>query len=343
MEPHFALCFEGRVAEELRRTGAPVHSLGPVRISRPWLVLRGRRGLRRLLTEIRFDAVVCHSCWPHALFGPAARQAGLPVVFWGHGIPGDGHWLDSWAARTTPDLVIANSRATGFALARWFPRVPKEVLYCPVPAPGETGGTRQRLAFRASLHTPADAVVIVMASRLERLKGHAVLLKALASMRDLPGWACWIAGGPQRPQEEAYDQELRAVVAGEGLGARVTFLGERNDIARLLRAGDIYCQPNMEPEGFGIAFIEALDACLPVVTTALGGALEIVDETCGLLVPPGAADLLAEALHGLIREPAARLRLGAGGPRRARQLCDPATQLGRLSDLLARLVNRDAA
>ena len=66
------------------------------------------------------------------------------------------------------------------------------------------------------------------------------------------------------------------------------WLGQRRDVPELLAAADIYCQPNVGAEPFGIVFVEALYTGLPVVTTALGGALEIIDASCGVLVPPGA-------------------------------------------------------
>jgi len=55
--------------------------------------------------------------------------------------------------------------------------------------------------------------------------------------------------------------------------------------------------------------------------------MEIVDETCGLLVQPGDPNSLAESLRALIQSPALRLELGRAGPARARQLCDPAARM----------------
>jgi peptidoglycan/LPS O-acetylase OafA/YrhL len=98
----------------------------------------------------------------------------------------------------------------------------------------------------------------------------------------------------------------------------------------LLAAADIFCQPNTAPEGFGISLIEALVAGLPVVTTELGAASEIVDGACGVLVPPANAPALAAVLRRLIQEPAWRHSLAGSGPARARTLCDPATQIEKL-------------
>lgn len=333
MEPAFALCFEGRLDRELRAIGAEVRSLGAVRFGRPWTIPRARGRLARLLVERRPEVVVCHACWPHALFGPTARRMRLPLVSWMHDQAGGGHWLERLAARTRPDLVVANSRSTAATAPRLFPGVPVEVLHCPVaPPPADRAGTRGRV--RGELRTPADATVVIQASRLEPWKGHSTLLAALGRLGDRPGWEAWIAGGVQRPHEQIYLDRLRAEAEAAGVADRVRFLGQRSDVPALLAAADLYCQPNSGPEPFGIAFVEALHAGLPVVSTRLGGALEIVDETCGVLVPPDDPDALAEALGRLIADPSARGDLAAGGPARAASLCDPSAVLGRLAGLL---------
>ena len=69
-----------------------------------------------------------------------------------------------------------------------------------------------------------------------------------------------------------------------GISDRVRFAGQRDDVPGLLAAADVFCQPNTGPEPFGIAYVEALWSRLPVVATQFGGAQEIVDDSCGLLV-----------------------------------------------------------
>jgi glycosyltransferase involved in cell wall biosynthesis len=339
----FALCYEGRLSRELRAAGATVERLGPARFSRPWTVLGARRRLARLLAATDPGVVLCHACWPHALCGPVVRRAGGPLVFWMHDRSGSEHWIERLAARTPPDLVLANSRFTAESAPRLFPGVPVEVLPCAVAPPPIDDPAGVRVRLRRALETPEDAVVIVQASRLEPWKGHALLIAALGRLRDRPGWIAWVAGGPQRHHEAAYLERLRAEVRAAGLAERVRFLGQRTDVPALLAAADVHCQPNTGPEPFGIAFVEALYAGLPVVTTRLGGAIEIVTADCGLLVEPSDPAALAAALAALIDEPACRARLGAAGRARARQLCDPAPVLARLGDLLGGVARRAGA
>ncbi|HEY5219965.1 MAG TPA: glycosyltransferase, partial [Gemmatimonadaceae bacterium] len=125
----------------------------------------------------------------------------------------------------------------------------------------------------------------------------------------------------------------------------VRFLGERDDVSRVLSAADIFCQPNAQPEPFGVAIIEALYAGLPVVATDMGGPTEILHgESCGVLVPPKQPDALADALRELIEHPEQRRKLGAAGPTRARTLSDPGARLHQLHAVLTRIVSgRDGA
>jgi glycosyltransferase involved in cell wall biosynthesis len=208
-----------------------------------------------------------------------------------------------------------------------------EVLYAPVERPRPID-QRGRLEVRAALATSPASVVIVQACRSEKWKGHEQLLDALAALRDVRGWTWWQVGGAQRPHERTFLARLRDKAIRAGVADRIRWLGERSDIGRLLGAADLYCQPNLEPEPFGIAFVEALAAGLPVVTTHQGGAQEIVDATCGVLVPPRQPAALAAALGALVADSGLRGQLAATTRDRAERLCDPATQLRRLTATL---------
>ena len=329
MEPEFGLCFRGRVWDELASAGVPVHDLGPVRLSRPWTVWRARRRLRRALTGV--DTAVVHGLWVHTAFAPAVNgRARLVTAI--HGLENPNGRLPRLASRTRPALLLANSRFTAESAARVFRGVPAAVVYPPTPAPAIGPSLRERL--RAETGTSRDAVVILQVSRMEALKGHAVLIDALSRLVNVSRWACWIVGDAQRPAEQVYLDGLRDFVARAGIEHRIRFLGARSDVPALLAAADVYCQPNTAPEGFGLTFVEALYAGLPVVTSGLGGAAEIVDARCGVLTPPGDAVALAETLRELIRDAGLRVKLAAAGPTRAAALCDPRRQLAQWSENL---------
>jgi glycosyltransferase involved in cell wall biosynthesis len=334
VEYHFAVCYDGRLSDELGAAGAPVHRLGAMRTSRPWKVIRGRRRLAALLDRTRFDVAITHSSWPQAMFGPVLARAHVPSVFYLHNPLLELSWLDRWAGLHPPTTLVGVSRHTLGTGRRLYPAAQPEVLYHPMPwdAPPETGPLRA--AAREELGAAPSDVVLLQASRMERWKGHDQLIAALATLKDVAGWQLWLAGGAQRPKEIEFSAELRAQVVRAGLAERVRFLGERRDVPRLLAGADLYVQANRGPEGFSIVFMEAFAAGVPIVTMRLGGAPELIDETCGALVPEGDVLRFAASLRDLIGAPERRRAMSERARARVAELCDPAVRLRDLERVL---------
>ena len=320
-ESHFALCFEGKLSRALQDERAPVTFIGAVRLRNPLSALKARRALRRLLDANEFDAVVCHSIWTYCIFAPVVTRAGRAPVLYLHDIPEPNGAFYRWAWRKPPALGIANSTTTAKPLAQMRSHIPVRIVHPLVdhPPPPDLAATHQ---LRAQWSAQPEDVVILQASRFDSWKGHRNLLEALGAMRALPGWRCWIAGAPQRPEEEMYKQELARRIESLGLSQRVTFIGHRDDMETVLAACDVYCQPNETPEPFGMVFVEAMYAGKPVVGRALGGAAEIVTPECGILCPPGAKPLTA-ALRSLVTSAELRAQMSTAGPARAATLCGP--------------------
>ncbi len=325
----FALSFEARISRELRELGAPVFILGATRIGSPLSVHRTRRRLADILAENHFDVAICQMPWSQYIFGPALQDVGLVQGCWLHDVPDGKHWLQRLASHVPPNFALANSDFTAGHVPLIFPNLPVFTIYPPVEPPAlPPPGERERL--REELGIAAHEVVILQTSRMEPYKGLPVLIEALALITAEPRWRALIVGGAQRPEEARFMAQMQSAVRRHGLEQRITFLGERSDARRLLLAADIFVQPNIRPEPFGLVFAEAMYAGLPVVTSAFGGPLEIFSGDHGLLVPPGSPPALAEALLRLVRNERARTSYGARGPRRAEQLCSPTTQVSRL-------------
>jgi glycosyltransferase involved in cell wall biosynthesis len=329
-----AVCCEGRLSGELRDLRTPVHVLGEVRVRYPASVWRARRRLRDLLRREHFDVVVCHMPWTLAIFGAVVTSQRIALVFGVEGKANGFHWTTRWAAKTRPDLAICVSKFLLDDVAKIFPEVPAEVVYNPV-GPVRLLNQRERVLVRAEAKTPADAVVVAQACRLEQGKGHRVCLDALGLLRELPKWICWQIGGPQTQAEVPYFESLQQHAARLGILERVRFWGQRSDVPRLLAASDVYCQPNDKlPEGMGNSLAEAMSCGLPVITSRMGGAPEVVAEDCGVLLAPGDVPGLAATLKRLITDAQSRAELGAVGRLRAESRFSPRNQIHRIYEVL---------
>ena len=324
----FALCFDGQVAETLRTAQADVHLIGAVRARRLDEVRAARKRLRQVLLDAKAHVAIVHSAWSQAIFGPTIHKSGTPLVRWLHAPQPGPVWLEAWASRSQPSLVLCNSHYTRENAGGRFAGVPMVVHYPPFAMPQSAPDARH--AVRAAIGSRPDAVVVMMTARLEAGKGHAQLLEALAAVRAF-GWEAWIVGGVQQPADRAFLDDLHRLARSHGMEERVRFLGQRSDVADLLAAADIYCQPNIAPDSFGLSFVEALASGLPVITTRLGGAPEIVDDSCGVLVAPGSTEAVTAALERLIASDVERDALASAARVRAKEFCGVARSLAGLA------------
>jgi glycosyltransferase involved in cell wall biosynthesis len=119
-----------------------------------------------------------------------------------------------------------------------------------------------------------------------------------------------VGEGPERGKIE---DEIRQ----RGVEANVRLLGQRGDVARMLRAADLFLLTSIS-EGIPLTVIEAMAAALPVVATNVGGMTEVVeDEQTALLAPAGDAAGLAAGVVRLAGDPELRRQMGQRGRERA--------------------------
>ena len=108
-----------------------------------------------------------------------------------------------------------------------------------------------------------------------------------------------------------------------GSPARVRFLGQRDDVPRLLEGRGHLLPAERSRRARSVSVSSKRSAAgLPVITADLGAAPEIVDDSCGVLVEPGSVLALTAALKRLIEAGGERGKMSAGARRRAREFCD---------------------
>lgn len=239
---------------------------------------------------------------------PHAAACGVPVVYSDHGaIETAGR---AGAPRRAQHLVAASaftchSRVAAEALSARLSS-PRPVAITRAIVPGPTSGSM------ASPGNPGATVRMVYLGRLDARKGVDVLLRALALVvQQEPGVELTIAGdGAARPGLEALADEL-------GLHAVVTFRGRfaHEALAEVLEGADVVVHPSLE-EGLPVAVLEGMAYGKVVVATAVGGTPDVITTgENGMLVPPGDAAALAEALLTVVRDLALRARLAAAARR----------------------------
>jgi glycosyltransferase involved in cell wall biosynthesis len=174
-----------------------------------------------------------------------------------------------------------------------------------------------RETWRARQGFSEDDILFVCVARFAAQKNHALLISAFSKGP---------AANPKAHLVLAGQGVLRAAlemrVNDLGLTNRVYFLGLRCDIPDVLGAADIFALSS-NYEGNPLSVIEAMAAGLPVVSTAVGGVPELVQNGKeGFIVPPGRVDEFSEAMMTLLNDSGLRRAMGAAAAARARENFD---------------------
>lgn len=151
---------------------------------------------------------------------------------------------------------------------------------------------------------------LLTAGSLTRRKGHLTLLAALAELTDLD-WHLNLVGGAH--WDPAHAAEIAGQVKALGLAERVALIGEQDEagLARLYDGADLFVLASHH-EGYGMVLTEALARALPIVSTTAGAIPETVPNRAGLLVEPGDAEALSQAIRALLTDSECYRRLAEG-------------------------------
>jgi len=252
-------------------------------------------------------------------------------------------WVNALCALLTrtrigPDVVVANSEAGRVEHVARAYRTPRwEVIPNGFDLERLGPDPAARVEVRRELGVAADAPLIGHVGRLDPMKDHAGLLRAVALVRaDVPAACCVLAGAGV----DAASATLGRQVDQLGLRGFARLVGERTDIARLLAALDVLVSSSAYGEGFSNVIGEAMACGVPCVVTDVGDSAAIVGST-GLVVPPGdPASLAAAVRRVLAMTPGERLELGRAARERVRERFSLPAVAGRYEALYRELAAR---
>jgi glycosyltransferase involved in cell wall biosynthesis len=178
-------------------------------------------------------------------------------------------------------------------------------------------GLPARLGLRKSFNLPSGTSLIACVAELVPVKGHPILLDALARVPDVH---LVLAG---RPMDAEYADSLKKQAADLKLTDRVHFLGGVEDIPALVSECDLFILPTLgkgRMEGCPVALLEAMACGKPCIATNIPGSRDLIlHEESGLLVPPEDPHALAAAINLLIHDPDLRMCYGAASRRRVEE------------------------
>lgn len=330
-EPHVALLRPGPLADELKAMDVHVHEFGAHRMREVWKIVQTIDDLIRLIRSEQIDLVHSNGFRAHVYGGIAAWRAGVPECWLAHTAEVR-HW-STWAIQQIPTTCVQGNchRTVDFFVERGFPTtllwpsIDVEQLQQQTP--------RATLAEKFSL--PPNTRWLVMAARLQRYKGHAFFLQALATLpEDVHGV---ILGGSLFGMEPEYRRELEKVASDLEITSRVHFTGFVTDeeLHGFLAQAEIVVHPALD-EDFGLSVAEAQALGKPVVAFAAHGPSAIIeDEVTGRLVPIGDQRGLNYALQDALVSPMRLRHWGEAARERAQERFSSTSAVAQLQSIYA--------
>jgi sugar transferase (PEP-CTERM/EpsH1 system associated) len=312
----------GALSARIHEEGIPIVVLNKRQGNDPRLALALARALRRLQVE-----VVHANNWSTLLESVVgARLAGVrSIVHTQHGLhfemrasqhgPNRRFRLAAQRliARWLSHIVAVSPEVRQTLLDDW--RVPEDkvsVILNGIPLESRPLTVVERNARRRELGFDHTDFVVGSMGFFRPVKDFPTLVRAMARVHANAPQArlALIGDGPGRG-------DLELLVRRLGLDRIVRFLGWRTDAPAILPCLDAFALCSVS-EGISLALLEAMAAGVPIVATRVGGnPLVVQDGQTGWLVPPGKADITADAILALLRDPLTRCAMGRSGRQRA--------------------------
>lgn len=266
--------------------------------------------LARAFETLRLDIVHTRNAEAFFYGALAARLARVPVVHSEHGRVFPEKWhralLQRWLLRgTARAFAVSRQLAEQLVAEIGVPPGSFKVIYNGVDT------AKFAVAARHGRREARDDILIGSVGRLAAVKNYQLLLQAVARLpQDLPWRLVLIGDGPER-------ESLQQTIGQLGIGARVSLLGHRDDVAELLGDLDIFVLPSVS-EGMSNTLLEAMAAGVAVVASDVGGNREIIEAgRSGLLFAPGDPQAAVQAIRQVASDAQLRGRLASAGAQRA--------------------------
>lgn len=287
-------------------------------------------GVARIARSRRYDVIHAHYWLSGIAALPVAIELGRPLVQSfhtlavmknafaeeGHPVEPEQRVRSEMFLAAQAEAIIASSSAEATVLIDEVAAPPDRTWIVPPGVDLERFSPRAFVSHdttRGSLGLEPDRPLVVIAGRVQPLKGHELAIRALAELHALRGWApLLVVAGEATPGDAGFAGRLRTLAAELGVGPDVRFVGalHPDELAALFATADLTIVPSFS-ETFGLVALESAAAGTPVIAYRTGGLSDAVhDGVSGLLLGTREPRYWATEIALLIEDDERRTALG---------------------------------
>ena len=303
----------GRLSSLIKNAGGEV-ILAPVDSKNPYVIWRNAGRVAQIIKSEGVDLVHARSRAPAWSALMATKRTGVPFVTTYHGAyAASGPVKRVYnSSMLRADRVIANSRFTAERIFAGGGIDPARLSVIPRGVdlrsfdPAKVSAGRVNQAVKAWGLGEKQGFRVLLPARLAPWKGHETAIVAVQAIKERqkhtlptgqgPGLTLVFCGGAQGKQD--FERRLRARMDECGVRNMIHLVGDCADMPAAYAWADVVIAPSTRPEAFGRVIVEAAAMAKPVIASAHGGACEtVIDGETGVLVAPGDAIVLADAIE----------------------------------------------
>ena len=249
----------------------------------------------------------------------AAKIAGIPCITHHHGYANYNLFDKLFAGLVHTNIYISKSVGEHY-IVQGESRAKAKIIHNGVSLSDYTRAY-DPLPVRKEFNCSPDQLLIGLVARLDWWKGHEFFIEALAEVEtkfhNIKGLIIGGLAELNYDSSKRYLNRLHGMVKTLGLTEKIIFVDHRSDVPCLLVALDVVVHASSTPEPFGLTVIEGMAVAKPVVATAAGGVLDIIEDGVnGLLVPCKDSKAMAAAISKVLADRSAAQRMGLAARQR---------------------------
>ncbi len=309
---------DGSMVTQMRSLGAETHIVPAGRVRQPISFLKAVMKIASIAKSSQADLIFGWMSKAQLYGGLAAKFAGLPSLWYQHGLPSQKGWLDKVATALPSHGIFTCSKTVAEAQAFMKPSRPLQVVYPGVELESfQPNLLASPLEMRRQLGLPTTGPLIGIVGRLQRWKGMHTLIESMPKVLEMYPDAHAVIVGGEHDREPQYSAHLKQRIDELRLQSVVKMVGLQRNVPEWMQAMDIVIHAsNREP--FGMVIVEAMSLGKPVIAGANGGPTEIITpDLDGLLAPYDDSKALATAILRYLSDREFASQVGTAARKRA--------------------------
>lgn len=293
-------------------------------------------GLLRFFIKERPDVIHLNNNLDQWESVAAARIVGVPCVIHQRSFASPSRTM-KWCSRRADRIITISDAIRDHLIALGCDGKKILTIYNTIDLPNDIN----TIDFKKTFDAPCtdNKPVCSVFGRITQWKGQHIFIDAIAEARkSIPNILALIVGDAPDGANE-YLQALYKQVENNSLKENIIFTGYRSDVGNFYGISDIVVHTSIEPEPFGRTILEAMSYAKPVIATAMGGPLEIIEEGVdGILIHPNDSQVLAQHIVRLFQDEEKRRNIGARAREKVRREFSVEHQAKRMKDIYQGLI-----